>query len=122
MLTIVVILHVLVAVALILVVLLQTGKGASMGAAFGGGASSTVFGSRGPSSFMSKLTAAAAIIFMLTSLGLSFFGGETRIGHDSVMSDTTLPAAEETAPAAETVPTAPVVPKDEAQPINPSGD
>ena len=93
--TFIIILHVVVAIALILTVLLQTGKGASMGAAFGGGSSSTVFGSRGPASFMSKLTAAAAIIFMITSLSLSFFA-EKRIGDDSVMDKMTPPAQEET--------------------------
>ncbi len=63
-------LHVVVAIFLILVVLLQTGKGASLGAAFGGG-SNTVFGSRGPASFLSKITTSAAVIFMTTSLTLS---------------------------------------------------
>jgi preprotein translocase subunit SecG len=66
--------HVSVCVALILIVLLQKGKGASMGAAFGG-SSQTVFGSGGATSFMHKITAAAAIIFMLTSLGLAFLFG-----------------------------------------------
>ncbi len=63
-------LHVVVAIFLILVVLLQTGKGASLGAAFGGG-SNTVFGSRGPASFLSKITTIAAVVFMTTSLTLS---------------------------------------------------
>jgi preprotein translocase subunit SecG len=67
-----VILHVLVALALILIVLLQTGKGASLGAAFGG-SSETIFGSSGASTFLSKLTTAAAIIFMLTSLTLAVY-------------------------------------------------
>jgi preprotein translocase subunit SecG len=93
--TVIIVIHVIVAIALILTVLLQTGKGASMGAAFGGGSSSTVFGSRGPASFMSKLTAAAAIIFMITSLSLSFFA-EKNIGDDSVMDKMTPPAQEET--------------------------
>lgn len=72
MLTIVIALHITVSFALIAIVLLQTGKGASMGAAFGG-SSQTVFGSRGPASFLHKLTTAAAVIFMLTSLGLSIY-------------------------------------------------
>jgi preprotein translocase subunit SecG len=72
------ILHVIVAVFLILVVLLQTGKGAEMGAAFGG-ASQTVFGSGGPAGFMAKLTTTAAIVFMLTSLSLAYFSsGRTK--------------------------------------------
>ncbi len=69
------IIHVAVCLALILIVLLQRGKGASMGAAFGG-SSQTVFGSTGASTFLSKITAAAAIVFMLTSLGLAFLFGQ----------------------------------------------
>jgi len=72
--TLVVILHVVVSVALILIILLQTGKGADIGAVFGGGSSQTLFGSSGPTSFLSKLTAAAAIIFMCTSLILAYSG------------------------------------------------
>ncbi len=66
------VLHVLVCVFLIGVVLLQRGKGAEIGAVFGGGGSSTVFGSRGAGNFLSKLTTAAAIIFMITSLSLAY--------------------------------------------------
>jgi preprotein translocase subunit SecG len=69
--TVIVVLHVLVCIALILIVLLQAGKGAEMGAAFGG-ASQTIFGSAGAMGFLSKLTTVAAIIFMLTSLLLTF--------------------------------------------------
>ncbi len=67
-----IILHVVVCVALIMIVLLQTGKGADMGAAFGGGGSQTLFGSTGASTFLSKATTVAAIIFMLTSLVLAY--------------------------------------------------
>jgi preprotein translocase subunit SecG len=70
-----VIVHVAVAVALILIVLLQAGKGAGIGAAFGG-ASQTVFGPRGPGNFLSKLTTAAAGIFMITSLVLAIFSSQ----------------------------------------------
>ena len=76
---IVIAIHVLVSVALILIVLLQTGRGASLGASFGG-ASQTVFGSRGPTSFMGKLTTAAAIIFMITSLSLAYLSSKKRLG------------------------------------------
>ena len=69
---ILIILHIVVCMALILIVLLQQGKGAGMGAAFGG-SSQTVFGSSGATSFLHKVTTAAAIVFMLTSLGLSIF-------------------------------------------------
>jgi preprotein translocase subunit SecG len=70
--TFLVVLHVLVSIFLIAVVLLQRGKGAEIGAVFGGGASSTVFGSRGAGNFLTKLTTASAVIFMGTSLSLSY--------------------------------------------------
>ncbi|GAB4245389.1 MAG: hypothetical protein OHK0028_23420 [Deltaproteobacteria bacterium] len=73
--TLIVVLHVIVSIALILVILLQTGKGSDIGAVFGGGSSQTLFGSTGPTSFLSKLTAGAAIVFMLTSLFLAYFSG-----------------------------------------------
>jgi len=72
---ILILIHVTVCVALILIVLLQRGKGADMGAAFGG-SSQAVFGSGGATTFLHRVTTAAAIIFMLTSLGLSFFIGK----------------------------------------------
>ena len=70
------VLHIGVAVFLILVVLLQTGKGAEMGAAFGG-SSQTLFGSGGPAGFMAKLTTTAAVCFMLTSLGLAYLSAHS---------------------------------------------
>ena len=88
--------HVSVCIALIMIVLLQRGKGADMGAAFGG-SSQTVFGSGGATSFLHKVTTVAAIIFMLTSLGLSFFYG--RVGTSSIMEgvpQTQAPAATST--------------------------
>ncbi|MDX1763232.1 MAG: preprotein translocase subunit SecG [bacterium] len=66
-----VVLHVLVSIVLILIVLLQGGKGAEIGAAFGG-ASQTVFGSAGPTDFLGKLTTWSAAIFMVTSLSLAY--------------------------------------------------
>ena len=70
-------LHVIVCFILVLVVLLQTGKGADLAGAFGGGGTQTAFGSRGPASFLSKITTIAAVIFMLTSLGLSLISTQT---------------------------------------------
>ena len=70
------VLHVLVCFFLIAVVLLQRGKGAEMGAVFGGGASSTVFGSRGGANFLTKMTTASAALFMITSLTLSYISTE----------------------------------------------
>jgi preprotein translocase subunit SecG len=72
----IVIIHVVVCIALILIVLLQTGKGADMGAAFGGGASQTLFGTTGASTFLTKMTTGAAVVFMLTSLTLAYMRSE----------------------------------------------
>ena len=66
-----IILHIIVCLVLILIVLLQAGKGADMGAAFGG-SSQTVFGSSGAGTFLGKMTAGVAILFMLTSLALTY--------------------------------------------------
>jgi len=87
--TIIVVVHVLVCIALILIVLLQAGKGAEMGAAFGG-ASQTIFGSAGAMGFLSKLTTVAAVIFMITSLLLTF--SSTRKG-STIMKERPAPAA-----------------------------
>jgi preprotein translocase subunit SecG len=88
--------HVFVSITLILIVLLQRGKGADMGAAFGG-SSQTVFGSSGAASFLNKITAAAAIIFMLTSLGLAFlFGKGSTSSIMTGVSQTRAPAAQTT--------------------------
>jgi preprotein translocase subunit SecG len=65
-------LHVLACFFLIVVVLLQRGKGAEVGAVFGGGAGATVFGSRGAGNFLTRMTTAAAVIFMVTSLTLAY--------------------------------------------------
>ena len=90
-------LHVAVCLALILIVLLQKGKGASMGAAFGG-SSQAVFGSTGATSFMHKVTVAAAEIFMFTSHTLAFLAG--RGTTSSVMEGVTPTQTEQTqAPA-----------------------
>ena len=91
---ILIVLHIVVCIALILIVLLQKGKGANMGAAFGG-SSQTVFGSGGAGTFLTKITTFAAIVFMLTSLGLSIFFG--RNVTSSVMDnvETAPPAATE---------------------------
>jgi len=70
------ILHVFVSLFLIGVVLLQSGKGAEMGASFGSSGSQSVFGAGGGTSFLSKLTTSVAVIFMLTSLTLAYISGQ----------------------------------------------
>jgi preprotein translocase subunit SecG len=69
---VVTVLHVIVCVFLIAVVLLQRGRGAQVGAVFGGGGGATMFGGRGAGNFLTKLTTGAAIVFMLTSLSLAY--------------------------------------------------
>ena len=80
-------LHVLTCLALVAIVLLQHGKGADLGAAFGGGASQTVFGSRGAGNFLTKLTTGAAVVFMVTSLTLSYFGHPDSVPDVAPMSE-----------------------------------
>ncbi|ABQ26248.1 preprotein translocase subunit SecG [Geotalea uraniireducens] len=82
--TLLIILHIFVSLALIVIVLLQSGKGAEMGASFGAGGSQSVFGAGGGTTFLSKLTTSAAVIFMLTSLTLAFVSGKG--GSSSIMS------------------------------------
>ena len=79
------ILHLLVAVILIVIVLLQSGKGSDIGSAFGGGSSQTVFGGRGAATFLSKLTLAAAILFMVSSIALTILS--ERRGNSSVITE-----------------------------------
>jgi preprotein translocase subunit SecG len=79
--TIIAIIHVVVCLFLVVIVLLQHGKGADIGATFGGG--NTVFGSEGPVPLLNKVTTGAAIIFMLTSITLAFLSAKS--GTRSVM-------------------------------------
>ena len=81
-------LHVIVCVILVLVVLLQSSKGADLAGAFGGGGSQTAFGSRGPASFLSKMTTIAAVVFMLTSISLSMMSFNTQAQSKSVLETT----------------------------------
>ncbi len=77
--------HLLVSIVLILVVLLQTGKGADLAGAFGGGGSQTAFGSRGAATVLSKLTTTAAVLFMMTSFSLAILSSRVL---DSVLDET----------------------------------
>ena len=82
--SIVIFAHVLIAVAITGLILIQHGKGADAGAGFGSGASSTVFGAGGPGSFLVKLTAFVAVLFFVTSFSLAFFAKErSKIGQNS---------------------------------------
>jgi preprotein translocase subunit SecG len=84
MITLLTIVHIVVCLFLIVIVLLQHGKGATMGAAFGG-SSQTVFGTEGALPLMNKITTGAAVFFMLTSISLAYLS--TRAGDGSVMKE-----------------------------------
>jgi preprotein translocase subunit SecG len=107
------IIHVIVSIGLILVVLLQTGKGAEMGAVFGG-SSATIFGSSGAGNLLTRLTTGMAIVFMMTSLSLGYFAGRRPA---STIFDSRTPAVPNaTAPkpgaATGSQPVAPAAPQD----------
>ena len=103
MIIVITVIHVIVSIGLILVVLLQTGKGAEVGAVFGG-SSATIFGSSGAGNFLTKLTSGMAIVFMFTSLALGYFAGRKP---SASITDTRTPVS------------APATP---AQPSTPAGD
>mgnify|MGYP001012325877 CR=1 FL=1 len=86
------ILHVFIAAGLILIVLLQSGKGADIGAAFGGGSSQTVFGGRGAATFLSKATTVLAVLFMVMSVALTLLASQ-RDGTTVVPADRPTPAS-----------------------------
>ena len=96
----IVVVQVLSALAIIGLVLMQHGKGADMGAAFGSGASGSLFGASGSSNFMSKSTAVAAILFFSATLGLSFLQTHSGTGvSGGVMDKVVAPAPAPAAPA-----------------------
>jgi preprotein translocase subunit SecG len=95
--TMLIALHVMVGLLLIVVVLVQKGQGADMGASFGGGGAQTLFGSRGSGSFLGKMTGGLAAAFMLTSLTLAFFSQQD--AGSVVDRAITQPAQSQSAPA-----------------------
>jgi preprotein translocase subunit SecG len=103
--TLLIVLQVLCAIALVILVLLQHGKGAEMGAAFGSGASGSLFGATGSANFLSRATAGVATVFFVATLGLAYTGMSGRIGErpgGGVMS--TVPTPSAPAPTAGEVP------------------
>lgn len=100
MLTLVTVVHVLVCVFMIFVILLQPGKDAGMGSALGGGAATSAFGGRGAVTFLSKLTGVCAVMFFLTSLGLSFVGLRSSVATGGSVMEQAAPPAAGAAPAA----------------------
>ena len=127
---IILILHVIFAAAIIILVLLQHGKGADMGAAFGSGSAGSLFGSSGAANFLSRSTAVCAALFFITSLGLTYYyapkvgggvmGGGVMggvvggAGQDGAASPVPVPVP--TKSAADTIP-APVVPAPASAPV-----
>jgi preprotein translocase subunit SecG len=120
MIIVITIIHVIVSIGLILVVLLQTGKGAEVGAVFGG-SSATIFGSSGAGNFLTKLTSGMAIVFMFTSLALGYFAGRkpsatifddrTPVTAPAAPAQPTTPGAQQNTPANEPKATAPSAPQ-----------
>jgi preprotein translocase subunit SecG len=108
---IVLIVHVLAAAGIIALVLVQHGKGADVGAAFGTGSAGSVFGSAGSANFLSRMTAGLALVFFLTSIGLSFLTNK-RTGNKGVMANqpAATQSAPEKAPGAAGVPDVPAAP------------
>jgi preprotein translocase subunit SecG len=97
--TIVQILHVIVGAIVVALVLLQRGKGAETGAAFGAGASATVFGAKGSANFLSRSTAVLATVFFATSLGLAYLGSQRPVAKSIVEQVDAAGDAPEIAPA-----------------------
>jgi len=110
---IIMVIHVLVAVSLVGIILLQQGKGAEAGAAFGSGASGTVFGSRGSASFLTRTTGILATVFFITSLTLAYLS--TQQAKPTSVVEQPVPA--------QVAPGVPAdVPAEEATPARPASD
>ena len=117
MVTILTIIHILVCLFLVSIVLLQHGKGADIGATFGGGGQS-LFGTEGPVPMLNKITTAVAVIFMVTSISLAYISAHRTTG--SVMGDYSLPApVEQPSQVAEPLPDRIPMPAEESAPATP---
>ncbi len=117
--TLILVLHILAAAGIVVLVLLQHGKGADMGAAFGSGSAGSLFGSAGAANFLSRTTAILAAVFFATSLGLTYFSVPSRSG--GITQQLEVPAAPPSAAKpGETKPAAPA-PSAPAPAANPAG-
>ena len=105
--TIILVLHVMAAISVIVLVLLQQGKGADMGASFGSGASGSLFGSTGSSNFLSRSTAVLAATFFVTSLVLTYFSGHHTKSNGVMQTQQKLQVVKPVVPAGATVPAIP---------------
>ncbi|GAB6033827.1 preprotein translocase subunit SecG [Galenea microaerophila] len=106
MFSIVLAIHLITAFILIVLVLLQQGKGADAGANFGGGSAQSVFGSSGSGGFLLRVTAVVATLFFITSITLAYLGAKQVKGYQSVTEKVATQPAEE-----KNVPVAPIIPK-----------
>ncbi|MDP2689960.1 MAG: preprotein translocase subunit SecG [Deltaproteobacteria bacterium] len=111
MFTVATVIHIIVSVVIVIAVLLQVGKGASIGSTFGGASSQTLFGSAGPATLLAKITYACIAVFMVTSLFLTYSSSKRKA--TSIMSDVPAVTAPTTG-AAPVAPTAPAVPVEQA--------
>jgi preprotein translocase subunit SecG len=120
MLTFFTILHILLALVMIFVILLQPGKDAGMGSALGGGAATSAFGGRGAVTFLSKVTGVCAALFFLTSLGLSFVGLRTSVAAGGAPAARTAPAQPQGTPVLEDAPAQPMGEQGAPETLTPS--
>lgn len=113
--TLVLVLHILAALGIVVLVLLQHGKGADMGAAFGSGSAGSLFGSAGAANFLSRTTAVLAAVFFLTSLGLTYFSAPSK--SSGVIEQMEIPGTpQKAAPAQQPAAPAPSAPAPAAPP------
>ncbi len=104
MFSIVLAIHLVIAFILIVLVLLQHGKGADAGANFGGGSSQSVFGSGGANTFLLKVTSVVAAVFFITSLTLAYLGAQQAKGYQSVVDKPVVEEVQKQEPSAPVVP------------------
>ena len=107
------IIQILICIALVTIVLLQQGRGADAGASFGGGSSGSLFGARGPASFLSKVTAGLAALFFANSLALAYIAGQS-IERRSVVERVQMQVEQEAAEEPVNIEDVPVLPSDGA--------
>jgi preprotein translocase subunit SecG len=117
--TFILVIHVLAALALVGLVLLQQGKGADVGAAFGSGASGSLFGASGSANFLSRTTAVLAVVFFVTSLGLTYISSQKKTENKGVLTE---PVQDKSLPAQipSGAPSAPAAPAKSAPAADPA--
>jgi preprotein translocase subunit SecG len=108
------------ALVMIGLILVQHGKGADMGAAFGSGSSGSLFGASGSANFLSRMTAVLATVFFVCTLGLAYTSGVRPSGSGSVLEKAAVPATAPSAPAASGVQAIPTAPSGTAVPASPA--